>query len=297
MIERNKPVLQAIFVTFLWSTSWILIKLSIQSIPPLYFAGLRYFIAFLVLAVIVHLKKLNKKLNKNAILWISLYGIVMIALTQGSQFVALKILPTVIVSLALNATPIIVAIIGYFLFKEKLVGLQKLGMLLYIAGILIYFYPFQQLDDLWIGFGVALLAILFNSSATLLGRYVNQQHFTSSIHLTMISMGVGSVLLLVFAFFNESSFHLDVQDILILIWLGVINTAFAFTLWNHALQKITATSASLINSTMLIQIALLSWLFLNESLTLQQIIAVILVFAGVVTVQFMKNREFMKNSS
>lgn len=41
--------LQALFVTFLWSTSWVLIKIGLHDIPALIFAGLRYSLAFLCL--------------------------------------------------------------------------------------------------------------------------------------------------------------------------------------------------------------------------------------------------------
>ncbi|MEZ4516648.1 MAG: EamA family transporter [Chloroflexota bacterium] len=46
---HTRAVLQALLVTFLWSTSWVFIKLGISDIPPITFAGLRYFLAFLVL--------------------------------------------------------------------------------------------------------------------------------------------------------------------------------------------------------------------------------------------------------
>ena len=36
-----KAVLQALFVTFLWSTSWVFIKFGLVDIPALTFAGLR----------------------------------------------------------------------------------------------------------------------------------------------------------------------------------------------------------------------------------------------------------------
>jgi hypothetical protein len=42
-------VLQALLVTFLWSTSWVLIKIGLVDIPALTFAGLRYALATLVL--------------------------------------------------------------------------------------------------------------------------------------------------------------------------------------------------------------------------------------------------------
>ncbi|MBX3139302.1 MAG: EamA family transporter [Trueperaceae bacterium] len=42
-------VLQALFVTLLWSSSWVLIKQGLGEIPPLTFAGLRYTLAATVL--------------------------------------------------------------------------------------------------------------------------------------------------------------------------------------------------------------------------------------------------------
>lgn len=290
MKSNSTRVLQAFFVTFLWSTSWILIKLTITNISPLYFAGLRYLIGFIVLTIVVLIQKKAEKLSLHSFLWISVYGVIMITLTQGSQFVALSILPTIMVSLALNATPIVVAIVGYFLLKERLVDYQKVGVLLYSVGVLMYFYPFQKINDIALGLLVACLAIVFNASATLLGRKINQKRLTNSTLLTMISMGVGSVLLLMIASQVETFPTLGVLDVFTLLWLGVVNTALAFTLWNHALEKITATSASLINSTMLVQIALLSWVFLSEALNFRQVISVLFVFGGVMMVQVFKKQ-------
>ena len=291
----KSPILKAFFVTFLWSTSWILIKLNINNIPPLLFAGMRYFIAFIVLYLITRKFKPFKNVSMIGLLWISLYGIVMIALTQGAQFVALSILPTIIVSLSLNATPIVVAIFGYIILKEKLNGLQWIGMILYVIGILTYFYPFAQIDHMFIGIIVALCAIIFNSSATIIGRYVNQQNFLPSMQLTMISMFIGSVLLLIAGLSFETFPKLMINDIIILMWLGIVNTALAFTLWNQALQQLKAVSASLINSTMMIQIALLAWIFLGESLSNRQWLAISFVFLGVVMVQVLRQKAKVKN--
>ena len=46
---QTRARFQALFVTFLWSTSWVLIKIGLQDIPALTFAGLRYGLAFLCL--------------------------------------------------------------------------------------------------------------------------------------------------------------------------------------------------------------------------------------------------------
>jgi drug/metabolite transporter (DMT)-like permease len=66
------------------------------------------------------------------------------------------------------------------------------------------------------------------------------------------------------------------------------NTALAFFLWNHALQKLEAFEISILQNTMLVQISLLSWVFLGEPLTPRKGLSMLLVFAGVLLVQLKK---------
>jgi len=65
----------------------------------------------------------------------------------------------------------------------------------------------------------------------------------------------------------------------------VVNTAAAFFIWNHALSLVDAFEASMIQNTMLVQIAVLSWLFLGEALTAAKAAGMALVLLGVLTIQ------------
>jgi len=71
----------------------------------------------------------------------------------------------------------------------------------------------------------------------------------------------------------------------IILWLAVVNSALAFTLWNHTLRTLSAVESSIINNTMLVQIAILAWLFLGETLNGRQIGGMILAVAGALVVQ------------
>ncbi len=99
-------------------------------------------------------------------------------------------------------------------------------------------------------------------------------------------MGIGGILLLDAGLLIQGLPVLSLKSWLIIIWLAVINTAFAFTLWNYTLRTLPAMESSLINNAMLIQIALLAWIFLGESLSVQKWVGVLLTAAGVVIVQF-----------
>ena len=106
---RRFPRLQAVIVTFLWSTSWVLIKLGLEEIPAINFAGLRYTLAFLILApaLLVSARQRARLRSLTAPDWLRLcaLGTVFYALTQGAQFVALACLPAVTLSLVLSFSP------------------------------------------------------------------------------------------------------------------------------------------------------------------------------------------------
>ena len=101
-------------------------------------------------------------------------------------------------------------------------------------------------------------------------------------------MGIGSTILLVIGATTQGFGHPSPGDWGIIAWLAVVNTAFAFTVWNHTLQTLTAVESSIINSLMMPQIAILAYFLLGETLTAKQIIGLILVGVGVLVVQLRK---------
>ncbi|MFC2084959.1 DMT family transporter [Bacteroidota bacterium] len=144
---RIIPILQALFVTLLWSSSFIIIKIGLDEIPPILFAGLRYIIAFLFLLPLL-LKKSRiveiRNIEKKDWIKLVLLGLIFYTFTQGSQFLGLSLLPSVTVSLLLNFTPIVVAFMGIYLINEYPTGIQWIGTILFIFGILTYFLPISS---------------------------------------------------------------------------------------------------------------------------------------------------------
>jgi len=286
-----KPILQALLVTLLWSSSFVIIKLGLDEIPPILFAGLRYFLAFVVLLVIsLSKQKLEEVKSFSRKDWINLIslGIVFYTLTQGAQFLGLSLLPSVTVSLMLNFTPIVVAVLAIFFLKEFPSVRQWFGTLLFLAGVLFYFLPLIEDHNPVLGIIIMSGGVLANAGAAILGRNINRTAHISPLIITTISMGIGSIILFATGTISEGIPPISITNILLLIWLAVVNTAFAFTLWNVTLQKLTAIESSIINGTMLFQIAFLAWIFLGESITLKEGIGIIIAAFGAVLVQLKK---------
>jgi drug/metabolite transporter (DMT)-like permease len=280
--------LQALLVTFLWSTSFIIIKWGLVDIPPVTYAGLRYFLAFLIFIPFILKKKYLTEIRQlNAAQWkqLLLLGLIFYTFTQGAQFLGLSLLPSVTVSLLLNFTPLLVAIAGIFLLKEKPSFLQWIGSILFIIGIVTYFFPVVLIGNKGLGLAIMLVGMLANAGSAIIGREINRKKNISPVVVTFISMGLGAIILMVIGFTMNGLPSLNIKNWLFLFWLAGINTAFAFTLWNLTLRSLTAMESSIINGTMLIQIAVLAWYFLGETITIHEGIGMAIAAIGAVLVQ------------
>lgn len=282
------PVLQALLVTFLWSTSWVLIKYGLKEIPALTFAGLRYTIAFVVLATVVlssqGLRKSLISLSVGGWMQLIALGLVFYTITQGAMFVALEYLPAISLTLILSFTPAAVALMAIPWLGERPRRIQWVGMTLFLFGVVVYFAPFDVPLHM-IGLAAGITCLLANAIATLMGRAVNRRQDLHPLVVTVVSMGAGSVALLTVGLSTQGMPRLGPESWSLILWLAVVNTAFAFTLWNHTLRRLTAVESSIINNTMTIQIAVLATLFLGEKLDTKGVTGLVMATVGALIVQ------------
>ena len=162
------------------------------------------------------------------------------------------------------------------------------GTVLTAVGVGIYFLPIAVPRAQVIGIIIALVCLTGNVFASLLGRQVNRGSRFSPLLVTFISMGIGSLLMLGIGLGTQGLGQVSWQDWVIIAWLAVVNTAVAFTLWNNTLRTLSAIESSIINSLMMPQIAILAFIFLEETLKMKEIIGLALVGAGVLIVQLKK---------
>ncbi len=286
--QHTAAGLQALLVTVLWSSSYVLIKVGLESIPAITFAGLRYVLATVVLVPLFVLRGHHltvRNLERRELGILVLLGLFLYTVTQGAQFVALQYLRAATISLLLNFTPAVVALLAAPTLGERPSARQWVGIGVLLAGVGVYFYPFDYQTAAVVGVVVMLVGLGANAAASILGRRINRDALLSPLVVTTVSMGIGSAVLLTGGVVLQGLPALTVQSWAIVVWLAVVNTAFAFTLWNRTLQTLSATESSVINNTMLVQIAILGWVFLGEPLGRLDLLGLALVTAGAVAVQ------------
>jgi len=281
---RLGALLEALLVTFLWSTSYILTKIGLTEISPLVLVSLRYVVASLILVPVAVLRGEHRALDGRAALKLVFLGITGYSVAQGLQCVGLYHLPAVTVTFILNFTPVIVLTLGLVFLKTTPTPRQVAGIALVIAGAYIYFGGGVSASSLT-GVIVTFVSGLGWAAYLVASRAFFKPGEIGPLGLSAFAMGVGTVFIAGSAWVYEGFTALSLGGWGIVLWLGVVNTAAAFFLWNHALQRVEAFEISILQNTMLIQIAILSVIFLGEKLTASKMLGMAAVFVGVLIVQ------------
>src|SRR5579884_4160147 len=236
----------AVLVTFLWSTSFVLIKFGLKDIPSIDFAAYRYGLASLLLVAATGLKREN--------------------------------------SATLSRRDIFVLAVSYPFSRERQVKIQLVGLVLAFAGLFAFFYS-QELKFDAEGVILILIGSLSWAIYLVLLRISRLNEKIGQLRFTAITMSIGSIFLLVLALFLNGIAVVSSHDWLILTWLSVVNTAVAFYLWNLSTKILSAFELSILQNTMLVQIAILSFYFLAETLTPFMLLGMALILIGSAMVQ------------
>jgi drug/metabolite transporter (DMT)-like permease len=283
--SKMRAIFEALLVTFLWSSSYILTKFGLLDIQPLTLVGLRYLIASLLLISIALSRGEHGKLSWNDWWKLSILGFLGYTVAQGLQCVGLFYLPSVSVTLILNFTPVTVMLLNIVFTGATPNRAQIAGMILVLLGAFLFFSDKLGGYNLT-GFIITLISGVGWAGYMVAGKLLFKEKRVSILGNTAFAMGRGTALLSVSAYLVEGLKPIPVSGWMIILWLGVVNTALAFFLWNHALETLEAFELSVLQNTMLIQITILSIIFLGETLPPVKYVYIGLVFIGVYIVQF-----------
>ena len=292
--NRLKAILVSLLVVVIWSSSWVLIKIGLREIPALTFAGLRYFMAFLVLLPFLlqrQVKQQIREFSRGDWKLVILLGLISYFIAQGAQFLSLDYLPATTLSLMLNLTSVFVTFSAIFLIKEVPTPIQIIGLVINLIGIFIFFFPEGFSGYSPLGFIFGIICLLANGFATILGRKLNYQGRLNPIAVTLVSLGIGSTLMLGIGLLWQGLPPISVQSLVILLVLAIVNTAFTFVAWNYTLQTLSAMESSIINGMMLVFITIFSWIFLGESQSLKGVIGLFLALIGAIIVNIRIERK------
>ena len=284
-----------IALALVWAGTFFFAAIAVVEIPPLTIAFLRVSGAALVLLLALYL--MGILMPREGSVWAAFFGMGLFnnAIPFSLIFWAQTELTSGVASI-LNATmPVFTVIAAHLLTKdEKMTKMRFLGVVLGFLGIIVMIgSPIS--GSIWAHLAILAAGISY-ALASIFGKRFAQMGVKPMATATG-QLICSAIILLPFALILERpwtnaspSFHV-IQAMIAMISLS---TAFAYFLYFRILSTAGATNVALVTLLIPPFAVLLGILFLNETLTLQQITGMFIITAGLVSIDGRVARLFKK---
>lgn len=278
-------------VCLIWGTTYLGIRISLESMPPALMGGLRWTIAGIVLGMYVTLR--GEKLPPPS-RWgsISLLGFLLLGLGNGGVVFAEQWIPSGLAAVLVGTAPFWMSAVESFLpHGERLRPASIAGLVVGFSGIVVLVWP-----ELSLGSGSArqflagVIALQVASLGWALGSSYSkrQPHQENVLATTAYQMLAGGLIMLaagtVRGEWNDLFFTLRTATALV--YLSTLGAIGGFVAYTYALRHLPVSFVSLyayINPVIAVALGIL---LLDEPFTSRMAIAALLVFAGVAVVRW-----------
>lgn len=281
-------------ITFIWGSTWLAIKIGLASIPPITGVGIRFLIAALILAVIVHVRRVPVPFTRQArIIYVSL-GFFTFSFPFALVYWAQQFIPSALSSIFFAGFPFLVAVFSHLLLPhERLTVYKAAGVLLGFTGLLVIFGG--DVDTVHAGALPALLGLLasmlMQAFSTVLVRKYGEP--VSPFAMNLVGMGTGAVVLLPAGLLLEGADRIvwDGAAVGSVLYLSVFGSVVAFVAYHWLIKRIEVVYLSLTSFVNPIIAVLLGALVLGERLSAGVLGGAALVLLGILVANGAALRE------
>jgi drug/metabolite transporter (DMT)-like permease len=277
-----------IAICIIWGTTYLFIRIGVEELPPMLFAGIRWIIAGIILVSVQ--KTLGRKLPaKNEIFPLAIVGIALLGIANGLVVVAEQWIPSGLAALLLTTMPF--WMVG---FESLLPQGQKInskiifGLIVGMIGVLLIFS--RDLNT-WINtnYLIGTLALMGAVISWSLGS-IYSKYRKISVHPMMgaaVQMLIaGSLQTLLGLILGEHHiFHLTENGIFATAYLIIFGSIFGYASYMYAIAHLPLSLVSTYAYINPVIALILGWYILNEELTINILFAAILILIGVMLVQ------------
>jgi len=284
--NRLLVVLAFLAIYVIWGSTYLAIRYAVETIPPLYTAGMRHLTAGTVLlawALAKGLRPTREQVRASVVI-----GFFFFLVGHGLLHWAEKVVPSGLASLLIAVEPIIVFLLSSaaartwrfngMLLAGILLGLGGLGMLLRGTGL-------EPVPGLTLG-SVMILVSAFSWSVGII--YSRRSHLSGSpLLLSALSLLSGAVMLLLTATMTGEAKEFHLSQVTLRSWLALgylilFGSVIAFTAYNWLLEHYSPTLVATHTYVNPVVAVLLGWAYGGEALTMTVALAATLVVGAVV---------------
>ncbi|WP_428069692.1 DMT family transporter [Chryseobacterium gambrini] len=292
-----KLTLAILTVAVVWGTTFLSIRVAVETIPAWFVAGIRQFLAAVIMLLILLYRKQFQWIGWKNLGYQLIFSSLMLIMANGLTTVAEETLTSSLTSLISATSPIVVFLGSVAIGLQKFTVRAMLGLFMCFGGILFIFWDgINDLANPDYRFGILLLlfAIAGWASGTIFTKKMNIQSKNISLNL-FYQFAFAGIIQIIFALLFSENYNFEnwsVKSISAMLYLSLFGSVAAFFAYHYALTKVSPVQVSILAYINTIISIFLSWLILNEEISAKFIIAAILIILGVFVINY--NREMFK---
>jgi len=284
ILNNNVKTYGAVVLAMIfWSFSFIWFKIANKTFHPVTIVFFRLLFSVIILTVYLIITKNYMKIKRRdwkLFLILALFEPFFYFL--GESF-GLTYVSATVCSVLISTIPVFATIGAWLIFKERLKVINYAGIILSFIGVLIFILNKDGSISFNIkGLGLLLFAVLSAVGYNLtLSRLVGTY---SPVYIVNVQNIIGAVLFLplflILDFKNLINTPLTFNMFKPIIELAVFASCGAFILFAYSVKNMGITKANVFSNCIPVFTALFSFILLGDKLTIQNIIGMVIVIAG-----------------
>ncbi len=287
----NRPntltYLEALFAVIVWGASFIATKVALRDISPIAIVWLRFAMGVVILGVAVVVRKQFALLDRREWCYFALLGFLGITFHQWLQSNGLQTSEAGTTAWIVSTTPVFMALLGWFVLKERLGWTKTVGILLAFAGVLLVVSK-GDFASVSVGrFGapgdVLILISAVNWAVfSVLSRRGLKSHPASLMMFYVMALGWVFTSLLFFAKSSPGEIgQLTFNGWLGIAFLGIFCSGLAYIAWYDALQALSAAQTGVFLYIEPLVAVVVAFFILDEAVTTASLIGGGIIILGV----------------
>lgn len=290
---KTKLYLALFCVAFFWGTTFLAIRIGVETIPPFILAGIRNLISGSIIFLFLIFQKKLEPISLRQLGRAFLLAILMIVLANGLTTFSEKYITSGLASLISTLSPFFVLVLNLILGNEKLSIKTTLGIALGMLGIFLI-YQNSLTDLLNPNYRTGVFALLLAVLSWSIGTIITKKGSTNSLSMLMnvsLQMLIAGVVLTFTQFYFTPEFstvNWSFNSILAMIYLAVFGSVVGYVAFSYLITQMPSTKVSVLSYVNLVVALFLGWLILDETITTRIILAATFIIGGVFIVNYKK---------
>ncbi len=269
----------------IWGSTWLFIKLGLQDLPPLTFAGIRFVIACTILFVWIKFRRLQLPTTRSDWAFLAATGILSFGLNYGLVFWGEQYISSGLAAVLQSTLPAFGLVFAHIhLPGERLSWPRILGVILGVCGVGVVFS-----NQLAASGRQALAGCVALILSAMFAAYANVLVKARGTKLNPVILAGGQMffgLLLLFAVgipMEGNPFHLrwSSMAVLSLIYLAVVGSVVAFVLYYWLVLNMDVTKSMLIALVTPVVAVILGMIVLDEEIGWRTLIGGAMIMLGI----------------